>query len=125
MGLAGYAAARLGATALVRPLVIGVAVGLLASVLAARVVIRWAAYAVVHDTPDQRFVLQGHVATVTHGGTGDLPGEIEYTANGRRVVAPARNVSRSPLMAGPEVVIDRLEDGVAYVEAWTRVEERL
>jgi hypothetical protein len=46
-------------------------------------------------------------------------------ANGRRVVAPARSLDHAPLVQGEDVVIDRLEDGVVYVESWTRVEERL
>ena len=31
----------------------------------------------------------------------------------------------APLAVGTEVVIERIEDDVAYVEAWTEVEKRL
>lgn len=47
------------------------------------------------------------------------------TANGQRVVAAAESVDHMPLVVGVDVVIDRLEAGVVYVEPWSRVEQRL
>jgi hypothetical protein len=99
--------------------------GLLAGVLAATVVSRWAAYAVTHDRPDERFVLQGHVATIVRSESAGRSAEIEYRANGRRVVVPAHAIGNVSLVEGTDVVIDRLEAGVAFVEAWSQVEERI
>jgi membrane protein implicated in regulation of membrane protease activity len=124
-GIVGYAALRLGATGLLLAIGSGLIGALLAGVLAARIVARWAEYAAEHDVHDVRFVLQGHVATVIQAGEDDAPAEVEYNANGRRVVVPARSVDDSPLAKGTEVVIERLEGGIVYVEAWTHVEERL
>jgi membrane protein implicated in regulation of membrane protease activity len=52
-------------------------------------------------------------------------GEVEYADGGitRRVAARALGGSRYG--EGDEVVIDHRKDGVVYVEAWSRVEERL
>jgi membrane protein implicated in regulation of membrane protease activity len=124
-GGAGYLAVRLGATGIVPPIGSGSTGGLFAGVLAARIVARWAEYAAEHDVPDERFVLQGHVATVIRAGEAGGPAEVEYNANGRWVVVPARSLDNSPLAKGAEVVIERLEGGIVYVEAWTHVEERL
>jgi hypothetical protein len=125
LGVAGYMALRLGAAGIVRPIGSGAIGGLTAGLLAARLVARWAEYAAEHDVPDERFVLQGHVATVIQAGEDGTPAEVEYNANGRRVVVPARSLDDSPLAKGAEVVIERLEGGIVYVEAWTHVEERL
>jgi hypothetical protein len=95
----------------------------LATIAVRRAVARWAGYAVEHDRTDERFVLQGHVARVV--GVGPDRAEVEYTANGRRVVAPARSVSGALLAVGSEVVIERVDEGIVYVEAWSLVEQRL
>jgi hypothetical protein len=78
---------------------------------------------------DDRYLLQGHPARVTaaipgagHGGAG---GEIEYESDGRRYVLRARSWDDSAIAAGAEVAIERVEDGVAYVEQWAVVETRL
>ena len=124
-GVAGYTALRLGVTGSVRLMGSGALGGLISGLLAARLVARWAEYAAAHDVPDERFVLQGHVATVIRAGEDGSPAEVEYNANGRRVVVSARSLDDSPLTKGAEVVIERLEGGIVYVEAWTHVEERL
>ena len=42
-----------------------------------------------------------------------------------RRVLPARSFDDGTLAAGTEVVIERIEDDIAYVEAWLEVEKRL
>jgi membrane protein implicated in regulation of membrane protease activity len=123
-GLAGYLAARVGGLPASGAAGLGVVFAAAATPLAIHLVRRWARRAATDDAPDPRYALQGHLARVI-SWTREGPGEIEYTANGRRVVAPAHSLDRTPLVPGEDVVIDRLEDGVVYVESWTRVEERL
>jgi hypothetical protein len=93
--------------------------GILGSVL---LVAKWAVKGAHDDTAE---LLQGHVATVTRGATASVPAEITYVLNGIRSVVPAKSVDESRLAMGAEVVIERIDNGVAFVEAWAQVEERL
>ncbi|MFN2635515.1 MAG: hypothetical protein ABR585_00605 [Gemmatimonadaceae bacterium] len=69
--------------------------------------------------------IQGQLAVVTRQiGAGD-EGQISYEQMGRRVFAKARSSNTHPLTTGTEVVIDRIEEGVAVVEEWASVEQRL
>lgn len=94
-------------------------VGILGSVL---LVAKWAVKGAHDDTAE---LIQGHVATVTRGATPTQPAEITYVLSGVKSVVPAQSVDDVKLVAGAEVVIERIENGVAYVEAWSQVEERL
>jgi hypothetical protein len=85
-------------------------------------VAKWAVKGAHDDTAE---LLQGHVATVTRGATESAPAEITYVLNGVRSVVPAQPVDDARLTMGAEVVIERIENGVAYVEAWSQVEQRL
>ena len=69
--------------------------------------------------------INGQVATVSRDIIGDQAGEISYFAWDRKHVLPARSVDGSEIPAGTEVVIDVVEDGVARVELWSVVEQRL
>jgi hypothetical protein len=93
--------------------------GILGSVL---LVAKWAVKGAHDDTAE---LLQGHVATVTRDATDSAPAEITYVLNGARSVVPAKPVDDTRLVTGAEVVIERIENGIAYVEAWAQVEQRL
>jgi hypothetical protein len=69
--------------------------------------------------------IQGHLAVVTRDIASTVPGEIAYELLGRQVKVPAKTLSDKPLSAGAEVVIDRIENGVAFVEEWAVVERRI
>jgi hypothetical protein len=69
--------------------------------------------------------IQGSFALVSVEITPSGQGEISYDFFGRKLRTPARTLSGKALPAGSEVVIDRIEDGVAFVEEWTVVEQRL
>ena len=69
--------------------------------------------------------MQGTVATVTHAISATKPGEISYSFRGQPTLIAARSVSGEPVAAGTEVVIDRIGDGIADVELWSVVEQRL
>lgn len=124
-GLVGYLLARFGSLATGRAVLWGLAAAAVAGPVAARFVRQWATRAAVEDVPDPRYSLQGHIAQVIEPATEHALARIVYTANGVRVVAAARGVDDTPLLAGAEVVIDRLEDAVVYVESWDQVEQRL
>jgi hypothetical protein len=69
--------------------------------------------------------IQGQLATVTREITASIPGEISYEALGKQMKVPARGLSPKSLVIGADVVIDRIENGVAFVEEWAVVEQRL
>ena len=69
--------------------------------------------------------INGQVATVTKAITGEEPGEISWYAWEKLHVLPARGFGGVEIPAGTEVVIDMVENGVARVELWSVVEQRL
>jgi len=75
----------------------------------------------VHDDEE----INGQVATVSRAIPPDGSGEITYFAWDKRHVLPARTVDGSSVAAGTEVVIELIENGVARVELWSVVEQRL
>jgi hypothetical protein len=69
--------------------------------------------------------INGQVAKVSREITPAEPGEITYFAWDRKHVVPARSIDGSFIPVGTEVVVDVVQDGVAQVELWSVVEQRL
>jgi hypothetical protein len=69
--------------------------------------------------------IQGQLATVSREIASGGAGEITYEYMGRQLRVPARLLSERQLSVGAEVVIDRIENGIAFVEEWSVVEQRL
>ncbi len=69
--------------------------------------------------------IQGQLAVVTQDISESAPGQIAYEYFGGEVKIPARGLNTKLLTVGAEVVIDRIEGGVAFVEEWAVVEQRL
>lgn len=125
-GVVGYLATRPGRLDMLMGSGVASVAGGVAALGAAWLVRRAAAFVPEHDPDDPRYVLQGHVATVLRSITGDAPGEISYVLEGREHVVPARGLDGSTAARGEEVVIERLDEaGVAWVEPWHAVEQRL
>jgi hypothetical protein len=124
-GAAGYLLTRPGRMGALAGTAVALLIGTVAGAFAVRLVRRAAAFVPEHDPDDPRYVLQGHVATVTApiGRNGD--GEITYVVEGTRHTLRARGLDGSTADRGVEVVIERIEDDVAYVEPWVEVEKRL
>lgn len=76
----------------------------------------------VQDDPE---VLTGLVALVTTAITQATPGTVAYTVQGLRHDVLARSVDGGVIQTGAEVVIERIEDGTAFVERWEVVEGRI
>lgn len=124
-GAAGYLLTRPGRFGTAVGTIVALVIGTVAGAFAVRLVRRVAAFVPEHDPDDPRYVLQGHVATVTApiGQNGD--GEITYVVEGTRHTVRARGLDGSTADRGVEVVIERIEDSIAYVEPWVEVEKRL
>jgi hypothetical protein len=128
-GAAGYLLHRYATLGNVAVFLLAAAAGTLGVVGASLLVARWALPAVAAEVIDERYVLQGHPARVTRvisGGAGAPAAyEISYEDGGTTHVLRACSLEGTPLEAGADVVIERVEDGNAWVEAWSVVERRL
>ena len=106
-------------------LFVSVVFGVLFSVIAARLVRKWWTVTPEHDVDDERYILQGHLARVTKPIRDGVDGEVSFEIGNDHRVLRARSFDDGALAAGTEVVIERIEDEIAYVEAWMEVEKRL
>ena len=89
--------------------------------LLARWALRGASAGVLADEHE----IQGQLAVVTRDIATTVLGEIAYDLAGRQVKIRAKTLNDKPLSVGAEVVIDRIENGVAFVEEWAVVEQRI
>jgi hypothetical protein len=125
-GLTGYVLLRYMGAGAAAAIAIAAGLALLSALSAIALIAKWAVPSAAAEPPDERYLLQGTPATVTRAVTADVDGEVSYAAaDGAQYATPARSFDGSALGVGAEVVIDRVEDGVAYVEAWALVEKRL
>jgi membrane protein implicated in regulation of membrane protease activity len=123
-GIVGYAALRFGA----RPAaawVAAIGVGLVSTYAASQIIAAWWTVVPEHDVDDERYVLQGSLGRVVAAIGANAAGQISLESSGHKDLLPARGVDDQPMAVGTEVVIERIEDGVAYVEDWATVEKRL
>lgn len=125
LGITGYLLWRYTSIASGIQLAVALAVALLATMVATRAVTHWATQAAQNDVVDERYLLQGHPAQVVASIGADQHGEIVYVVGGKRYAVAAESLDGAVVTAGTEVVIDRVENGVAYVEPWVQVEQRL
>lgn len=123
-GSAGYVMTRIGVSRMTTVLASAV-LGVGGALVAARLVKRWWRVVPEHDVDDERYVLQGHLARVTKSIGPDIDGEVEFQFGGDRKLLRARGVGGGSIAADTDVVIERVEADVAYVEAWADVEKRL
>jgi len=131
-GVVGYLLVRSGVTSGVA-LVIAAVSGVVGALLSGWGAAAWARVLPEHDVEDPRYVLQGHLARVTAAIAADRDGEIVFEIGEERRTVRARLVEdsdvtegdESSVAVGTEVVIERIDDDVAYVEPWQQVEKRL
>lgn len=69
--------------------------------------------------------IEGQLATVSRPLTKSAEGEVVFQRDGKQIRHRALHVLENDLPAGHDVVIERIENGVAYVEDWNAVERRL
>jgi membrane protein implicated in regulation of membrane protease activity len=124
-GATGYLLTRWSTVGAAGSFVVAGVVGTVAALATAYLVKQWWTTAPASDVDDERYVLQGHIARVTKAIQADVEGEVAYEIGNRRHVLRARSFDASALPAGTDVVIERIEGDVAYVEAWMEVEKRL
>lgn len=124
-GACGYLLATRSALGGVAILLIAIATG--AASLAGMIMLmaKWAlrpqAGAHTSDEDD----VHGQVATVSRAITAEGNGEITWFAWGAMHSLPARSMDGAEIPESTEVVIEAVEHGVARVELWSVVEQRL
>lgn len=103
-----------------------IAIGSGAAAISAMITLlaRWALRGASTGALVDEHEIQGQLAVVTRE-IATIPGEIAYELLGRQVKIPAKTLTNKPLSVGAEVVIDRIENGVAFVEEWAVVEQRI
>jgi hypothetical protein len=85
---------------------------------------RWALRDTGHSSAESDDI-QGQLAVVTREIAPGNDGEIAYEHLGQHLRITARGLSEKRLCIGAEVVIDRIENGIGFVEEWSVVEQRL
>jgi membrane protein implicated in regulation of membrane protease activity len=124
-GITGYLLFRYATLGVPAQISIAAGAAALGTFVATRAVARWAQQAAHEDAVDERYLLQGHPAQVVTEISAGAPGSISYVVGGRRFAAAAESLDGTAVAVGTEVVIDRVENGVAFVEPWVQVEQRL
>lgn len=123
-GIVGYASLRFG----LRPAATWLAAlgaATIATFATARIISAWWTVVPEHDVDDERYVLQGSLGRVVAAISAQMPGKISLESSGHKEILPAKAIDDQMMTVGTEVVIERIEDGVAYVEDWAAVEKRL
>jgi hypothetical protein len=69
--------------------------------------------------------IQGQLAVVSKEIESGNAGEITYEHLGEQLRITARSLGETTVFVGAEVVIDRIDNGIAFVEEWSAVEQRL
>lgn len=124
-GIAGYLATRNGSLTLAGSLTVAIVLGIVFAAIVTRLAIVTARIQPEHDPDDPRFLLQGRVGLVTVAIPANGEGMIRYDDGSAPVTVRAHDIADGAIAAGEEICIERVEDGVAYVERWALVEERL
>ncbi|MEO5569058.1 MAG: hypothetical protein ABIR92_11230 [Gemmatimonadaceae bacterium] len=123
-GIVGYAALRFGLQA-TWVLLASLGLGVITAIATSRAIARWWTVVPEHDIDDERYVLQGSLGRVVAAIASAGAGSVSLESSGHTQVLPARSIDDQAMPAGTEVVIERIEEGVAYVEDWAAVEKRL
>lgn len=124
-GAVGYPIARYSTLGPLAVTAIALAAGLAAWGLAVAMIAGWAVPSAARETEDERYTLQGFVGKVTQPIGNGTMGEISYQLEGAWHRARARSLDGQPIEGGTEIAIERIEDGVAWVERWSTIERQL
>lgn len=124
-GVIGYLLTRFSNAGPTSTFLIAALLGIAGALAAGRLVSKWWTTTPESDVDDERYILQGHIARVTKDIRADVDGEVTYEIGSRQYSLKARSFDAAALSVGTEVVIERIEGDVAYVEAWMEVEKRL
>lgn len=124
-GLTGYLVAHRTTWPMSVQVVVAAVAGASAMGLQSLLIARWAIPGARAEHIDERYFLQGTLARVITAIPGGGEGRVRYSLDEREFELPSRDIDGGTIAVGNDVVIDRVEEGVAVVELWARVEQRL
>lgn len=124
-GIVGYPLAKYSSLSIPAMLAIAGASAAAAAALMVAIIAGWAVPSAALHVEDPRYALQGHPARVSQSITTTHAGEIFFEHDGARRTVPALGLEGAAISVGTEVVIERIEDGVAHVELWSNIEREL
>lgn len=124
-GIVGYPLAKYSSLGTAAMLAIAGGAAAAAAIGMVALIAGWAVPSAALHVEDPRYALQGHPARVSQAISIGQPGEISYEHDGVRHAVPALGLDGIAISAGAEVVIERIEDGVAYVELWSNIQKQL
>lgn len=124
-GLVGYLCTRFSTWGIPLRVIAASAAGGAAITLQSLLIARWAIPSARAENVDERYLLQGTIGRISREVPAHGEGELQYTLDNVSYTLPARELVGAPLAYDVEVVLDRVEGGVAYVEPWAQVEQRL
>ncbi|MGQ0712642.1 MAG: hypothetical protein ACT4PJ_02800 [Gemmatimonadaceae bacterium] len=124
-GAVGYPLARYTELGPIAMTSIAIAAGLGGWGLAVAMIAGWAVPSAARAPEDERYALQGFVGKVTRDIGAGTSGEITYQLEGTWHRAHARSLDGRPIESGTEIAIERIEDGIAWVERWSTIERQL
>ena len=123
LGAVGYLLVTRSRVGIFTTLVIGVVSASVATAGAIVLLARWALPYSGNRDDDEK--IQGLLARVTRPISPSDPGEIMFQADGVSHMLAAESIQGSEIPCDTEVVIDTIHNGVAQVELWSSVEQRL
>lgn len=124
-GVSGYLLTRPERMTPARGTLIAVLLAAVWATIVTRVAIAAARMQPDHDPEDPRFVLQGRVGIAITDIPAGGEGVIQFDDGTSMQTVRARDITDGFIPVGEEVCIDQVEDGVARVELWSLVEQRL
>ena len=124
-GVASYLLTRHNGISAATGAAVASIIGVVFAAIFTRIAIAMARFEPEHDPDDPRYILQGRVGVVTVAIPAGGEGMIRYEDVGSTPAVRARNIGAGAIAADQEICIERIEDGVAHVELWALVEERL
>jgi hypothetical protein len=124
-GIVGYPLAKYSSLSTIAMIAVAGGAATAAAAGMVAIIAGWAVPSAALHAEDPRFALQGHPARVSQSITAGQAGEISYEHDGSRRTVLAVGLDSAPIPAGAEVVIERIEDGIAYVELWSNIEREL
>ncbi|HEX6640309.1 MAG TPA: hypothetical protein VF215_04315, partial [Thermoanaerobaculia bacterium] len=124
-GAVGYPLTRYSPLGIAARVIIPAVAGAAAVTGVVILVARWAVPSARRDIPDERYLWQGLPAIVVSPIDAETPGRISVDVDGTRHAVVAVSLHGEPIELDSDVVIERIEDGTAFVEPWAAVERRL
>ncbi len=124
-GVVGYIYGRYGGSSVGINALIAILAAIVGWIGMTMLMAKWAYNGPLVDPHEELEELQGTVAEVTKPITETELGEITYHFRGELVRNPAKSIDGQPVEVGTEVVIDMIQDGIADVELWSVVEQRI